>query len=175
MRVWGLLTAICSGLVVSGGATAAEVTYSDTHGSHCRQLVEHSELSTYTCHGPQGRSLTVFDAGMIGGLTHGSGLETQKWQPATRITGDGIGKKVEWRSVAGVPYAAIHRVHTPRGSVLVITRLSGTGGCHIGYVDGAIPAANARAAAIADASRNGFRCGTDEAETVGRKIYDDGF
>ncbi|MFK5595881.1 hypothetical protein ACFZ8E_02570 [Methylobacterium sp. HMF5984] len=172
MRVWVLLTAICGGLIVSGGTMAAEVTYSDTHGSHCRQLVEHSELSTYTCRCPKGRSLTVFDAGMIGGLTHGSGPEAQKWQPATRITGDGIGKKVEWRSVAGVPYAAIHRVHTPRGSVLVITHLSVAGGCHVGYVDGALPAANARAAAIADASRDRFRCGTDKAETVGRKLYD---
>lgn len=168
-----LLAVACGFLAVPNSGSAAEVTYSDTHGSHCRQLVEKSELSTYTCRGPKGRSLTVVDAGMIGGILFGAGQKQVEWQPSTQIAGDGIGKKVEWRSLSGAPYAAIHRMHTPRGSVLVVTHLSSSGSCHVGYVDGATPSANIKAAELADTSRDTFRCGIDKTTTIGRRLYGD--
>ena len=172
MRPSRLVLITCGLIAAPAAASATEVTYTDTHGAHCRQSVAHTELSTYTCRGPAGRSLTVVDAVMSGGITYGRGPQAEAWQPGTRITGDGIGKKVEWRSLAGVPYAAIHRMHTPGGSVLVVTKLSAAGGCHAGYVDGAQPGANARASALADSARDSFRCGVDRAATIGRRLYD---
>lgn len=163
------LVALACLVVTAVTAKAAEVIYTDTHGQHCRQITENSELSQYTCKGIAGRTIAVSDAVMIGNLHYGAADESL--QPSTRITGEGIGKKVEWRLADGRPYAAIHRVLTPGGSVLVVTRLDRVKACHAGYVDGRSPDANGVAAGLAETARVSFRCGIDKPTTVGRKLY----
>lgn len=57
----------------------------------------------------------------------------------------------------------------PSGRTLVVTRLGPGGSCHVGYVDArANPDANELARKIADEHARSFKCGKDEAITLGK-------
>ena len=150
---------------------AETVVYTGTRGPSCRQIELHAELSQYECRGPAAYRFVVKDAVTVAGIVFGINQSGGALQPLARVKGEGIGPKVERHLFDGRPFAAVHRVFTQEGPVLVVTRLSSSGACHAGYVDGALPNANVIAAKIADASRSGFRCGTNKPQIVGRQIY----
>jgi hypothetical protein len=74
---------------------------------------------------------------------------------------------VEWRLRNGKPFAAIERWRVTTddegGEVtwLVVTALKGNEACHVHYVAGAYPDANAQARRAADDLAEGFNCNTD--------------
>ncbi len=79
-----------------------------------------------------------------------------------------IGKKIEWRLKDGKPFATILRwsvSYDPEDSVkqrswLVVTKLETEDSCHMGYVEGAYPDANAVAQKLADGFAESFSCKT---------------
>jgi hypothetical protein len=87
---------------------------------------------------------------------------------------------VEWRSLAGKPFAMIQRWSlsdtqnlAPSGrpaevAMLVVTRLPPGPVCHVAYIDAkANPDHNALARQTADEKAAAFRCGTDKTAIVG--------
>ncbi len=107
-----------------------------------------------------------------------------KEEPAahqTLASFNGEGKKIEWRLDKSAnqrrPFAAIMRWSTTkpddkgdqiRGEVLVVTRLSPSAVCHVGYVDGrANRNANELAREIADKHAREFRCRKDTPVVLG--------
>jgi hypothetical protein len=77
-----------------------------------------------------------------------------------------IGNTIEWRLHNGMPIATILRwsvSYDPEDSVkqkewLVVTKLEADNSCHMGYVEGAYPNANAAAQKLADGFADGFAC-----------------
>jgi hypothetical protein len=74
--------------------------------------------------------------------------------------------KIEWRLSRGKPIATIQRwnvSYDPENSEkikswLVVTKLEADNSCHMAYVEGAYPNANAKARELADTMSAGFSC-----------------
>lgn len=85
-----------------------------------------------------------------------------------------VGNKIEWRLRNGRPFATILRwtvSYDPENSEktktwLVVTKLEAGESCHMGYVEGAYPAANAAARKLADGFADGFSCTTGRATFI---------
>lgn len=85
-----------------------------------------------------------------------------------------VGNKIEWRRKNGKPIATILRwtvSYDPENSEktktwLVVTKLEADQSCHMGYVEGAYPNANAAARKLADGFADGFSCATGKATFI---------
>lgn len=81
-----------------------------------------------------------------------------------------VGKTIEWRLKDGKAIATILRwsvSYDPEDSNkqrswLVVTKLEENDSCHMGYVEGAFPQANAKARWLADTAAQSFSCKTDK-------------
>jgi hypothetical protein len=117
-------------------------------------------------------------------VSYGSRAKQELAATQTLAAFNGEGNRIEWRMATESngkkrPFATIMRWSTTttgengepvHGEVLVVTRLSPGGVCHVGYVDGrANPDANAIAREIADRHARNFRCGTDKRIVLGNK------
>lgn len=85
-----------------------------------------------------------------------------------------VGDRVEWRLSKGKPVATIFRwrvSYDPEDSTktktwLVVSKLENGNSCHMAYVEGSLPDANAKARAIADGKAPGFACNSATATFV---------
>lgn len=81
-----------------------------------------------------------------------------------------VGQKIEWRLKDGNPLATIFRWTVSYDSAdsaktktwLVVTKLEDSNSCHMGYVEGASPNANAAAQKLADDFAEDFSCKTSK-------------
>jgi hypothetical protein len=86
---------------------------------------------------------------------------------------NGVGKTIEWRLKDGTAIATIFRwtvSYDPEDSSktrewLVVTKLEAENSCHMAYVEGAYPNANAVAQKLVDGLAEGFSC------AVGKPIF----
>jgi hypothetical protein len=84
-----------------------------------------------------------------------------------------VGKRIEWRLKDGKPIAAILRWKVSYDSEdstktrdwLVVTKVEDRQSCHVGYVEGSYPDANAKARWLADTAAEVFSC------KVGKTIF----
>ncbi|WP_262267302.1 MULTISPECIES: hypothetical protein [Microvirga] len=152
----------------SGAVTAV---YSDTQGRTCKQIASESEFSHWSCSAPGGRRAQFMDTGLIAAVRFGDSTNTEL-EPGFQVSGDMIGKKIEWRVRDGKPFAGILRHFTRDADdnpsqVLVVTKVNGREACHIGYINARSKNANQQAAEIADNTAHTFKCGTDRPVRIG--------
>jgi hypothetical protein len=157
--------------------SAQTVVYSDTGGKSCKRLSHGEAGNEWICPGPDGQNVVFVDTGGFLGFQFGDGSYPQP--PFNPGRDQPFGKKIEWRLRDGKPYAAIlrayigvenlkpDRIEWITHQVLVVTKIDGKQACHIAYVNGAVPNANAKAAEIADANAASFNCGSDTPLKIG--------
>jgi hypothetical protein len=160
--------------LIAAAAAAAQPAsaYTNVDLDRCRVVsqVEEGASVTWRCPGHGAIPLIVLsgddrfdvDAGIDNGI----------WESPGRFSSPP--SRVEWRLRGRRPFAIIYRLtltghQEPTTSVLAVETVgrSGAPGCVIAWIAGSMPNANAVARARADARAAGFRCGRDEAETLG--------
>jgi hypothetical protein len=159
-------------LAAAAAAPAATSAYTNVDLDRCRVLsqVEEGASVTWRCPGYGGVPLIVLsgddrfdvDAGVDNGVWESPGRFSS---PPTRV---------EWRLRGRRPFAIIYRLsltghREPTTTVLAVETIgrAGAPGCVIAWLPGSMPNANGVARARADARAASFRCGRDQAETLG--------
>jgi hypothetical protein len=130
------------------------------------------------CKGADGFAFYVADGDLRFFLSYGPNGREQRSFRQTLPPFNSINDMLELRSLIGAkePHATILRYFTdsgmgdgsPKGQVLVVTKLDGIDACHMAYVDAlANPNANELARQAADSGET-FNCATDEPRIVGK-------
>lgn len=161
-----------------GDVTSAYATFDADKNCRHRPGRNEEDYGTWMCRGYNGIAvrLSAGDQRMSVSFGPQTGDELAAEQTLPRFN-DVYSGTIEWRlakdkSGKPRPFATILRWNpttSPEdrkasGRTLVITRLGPGSVCHVGYVDGRSPDANARARKVADEKARTFRCGTDKAE-----------
>ena len=159
--------------LAGGVASALEVSQAEVTVSNLdAQLIELTRLRALTLH-----QLTVLTGQLDltlaeGDLRSSVSFGTQGGDHCARGQSFGgfnsVGNTIEWRLKDGKPIATILRwsvSYDPEDSVkqkewLVVTKLEADNSCHLGYVEGAYPNANAVAQKLADGFAESFSCKT---------------
>jgi hypothetical protein len=192
------LTILFASLAAGVAVTAARPAVAETIQSHytsaaekaCKPFAknkpnEEMPWSETRCPGRAGYLVRLFDGDLRMTVSVGRTMAEAEKEPAAS---QGFGpfnqakETVEWRSVAGKPFAIIQRWtiadnENPDKSgrpksvpLLVVTRLPPGPVCHVAYIDAqANSDANVLARQAADQTARAFRCGTDEAQVVGKR------
>jgi hypothetical protein len=173
-------------LVATGALFAAPVSvfaassaYTDFDLKKCRHVSgeDVEDYGEWFCRGYRGISIYMNAGDQRIYVSYGNNAKNEPAASQTLASFNGEGSKIEWRIENGKPFATIMRWRTTvtnekrdsvRGSVLVVTKLSG-GVCHVGYVDGANKDANALARQIADKHARVFSCGKDKPIVLGEQ------
>jgi hypothetical protein len=172
---------LAAGAVVAAPVSvfAAESAYTDFDPKKCRHVPgrEAEDYGEWFCKGLGGIPVHMHAGDQRIYVSFGRNAKNEPAASQTLATFNGEGRRIEWRTEKGVPFAAIMRWSTTRtddrgdpvrGATLVVTRL-GTGGvCHVGYVDGqANRNANVLAREIADRHARKFVCDKDKPIVLG--------
>ena len=173
-----LLSAFCLWPIA---ATAGEITSAYTSfdlETSCARIEAGDDYvfaGTWACPGFKGMDIVVSSADDRDFVGFGeAGAQTC----AFRKTFNGFNtalSPVEWRLKNGKPFAAIERWRVVEGETgktstwLVVTALKGSEACHVHYVAGSYPEANAQARRAADDLAPDFDCERDE-PTVDSKV-----
>lgn len=182
-----LTSPIASGLIAillagstSAYAAPAQSRYVKFHLDQCT-VVERDEESgsiVQRCTGSDGFAFYVAEGDLRFFVGYGPNGREQRSFNQTLPPFNSINDTLELRSRIGAnkPHATILRYFTdsgmgdgsPKGQVLVVTKLDGDEACHMAYVDAlANSNANELARQAADSSEN-FDCATDEPRIVGK-------
>jgi hypothetical protein len=175
------LIAILLACSVNANAQPAQSRYVKFDLGKCT-VVERDEESgsiIQHCKDSDGFAFYIAEGDLRFFLGYGSNGRNQRAFRQTLAPFNSINDTLELRSWIGSenPHAAILRYFTesgmgddgsPKGQVLVVTKLDGDEACHMAYVDAlANPNANELARQVADSGEN-FNCATDEPRVVGK-------
>lgn len=176
-------------LATPAAAQAIQSHYTSTAEKACKAFAknkpnEEMPWSEMSCPGRAGYVVRLFDADLRMTVSVGRTVAEAEKEPAAS---QGFGPfnqakdTVEWRSVAGTPFAIIQRWtvadnENPDKSgqpksvpILVVTRLPPGPVCHVAYIDAqANPDANALARKSADEKARAFKCDTGEIAIIGK-------
>jgi hypothetical protein len=160
------------------GVTAAYTSFDADRNCRHRPGRDVEDYGTWTCRGFAGTAvlLSAGDQRMTVSFGPRAGDEVAAGQTLPgfndvykgtiewRVTNDERGKARPLATILRWNYMTSPDDRRASGRMLVVTRLNPGGVCHVGYIDGRAPDANARARKIADEKARAFRCGTDKAE-----------
>lgn len=185
LAVAGLFAAVPS----PAAAQAIRSDYTSTAEKACKTFAKNKPSdempwSEMSCPGRAGFVVRLFDADLRMTVSVGRTMAEAEKEPAAS---QGFGPfnqakdTVEWRSIAGKPFAIIQRwtiadSENPDKSgrpksvpILVVTRLPPGPVCHVAYIDGqANSDANVLARKAADENARAFKCDTGEIAIVGK-------
>jgi len=183
------LAALFAALAGLNSASAQPVfgsSYSTIAAMNCwsdgkKQADDHS---TRVCRGKSGFVVSVDVVDLRQTVSIGHNLTEAAKEPAAEAwfgPFNSASPRIEWRMAGSEPFAIIQRwqIADPSNqdksgrlhdkALLVVTRLSPGGVCHVGYVDvAANPDANELARQAADQSARSFVCGKDEVKIIGK-------
>lgn len=154
---------------LAAAAPANTSVYTALDLGRCRVIerIEEGESVRWRCPGHAGIPLLVGTGD--GRFDVDAGVDNNEWESLSQFNNPG--PRVEWRLRGQRPIAIIYRLSTSSPETAAFSRLAvetigraGRPGCVIGWIDGGLPDANARARAIADRRAESFRCGVDRAE-----------
>lgn len=169
MRV---LTLLLLAFLATPAAAANTSAYTDLILDKCRQLTpetsgdEGEGSGTFRCKGHGNIPVFFAEGDLRSFVSFGEDGESQCAFRQTFSGFNSVGNKIEWRLKNGRPVAAILRwtvSYDPEDSAktktwLVVTSLARGNTCHVGYVEGAYPNANAEARKLADTYAGEFNC-----------------
>jgi len=156
----GLIAGLLSMAAPTVHAAQGSYVYTPTHGASCADRSREG-FSRWRCPGPAGYVAEYTDEGNIAGIAIWHPKRQQhsplavSWRGACRVFGD----KLEWRVVAGRPYAAILRIWRIDSAAdgrereveeLMVLKVSRTGACRVASVNARQPQANEIAQSMAD-------------------------
>jgi hypothetical protein len=163
-------------------------TYSSTAAANCWSAEGKKNAddgASRICRGKAGLVVFVSDDDLRETVSVGHNRAEAAKEPAAQTwfgPFSSAAPTVEWRMAGSQPFAIIQRWQIadqsdedksgrPRDkALLIVTRLSPGGVCHVAYVDAsANPTANELARRAADESARGFVCGKDKPMIVGNR------
>jgi hypothetical protein len=184
MKIAGFLTLLA--MLVPAAAHAqgrTESVYTKIILSECGEELsspnQEMESARYWCRGYHDMDVMVAEGDLRFFVSYGPNAENELAAQQTLPQFNTINETMEWRvqPVEGgwEAFATILRFFTdetessPKGQVLVVTRLGETGTvCHVAYVDALLnPNANALAREAADTIARDFTCSHDEPGWIG--------
>jgi hypothetical protein len=181
--------ALATSFAQHAAAQALQIDYTSTAEKACKthaksKRSEEMAWVELSCAGRGGYVMRLYDVDLRMTVSVGRTIAAAATEPAAN---KGFGPfnrahdTVEWRSIAGKPFAIIQRWSlsdseklAPSGqpaevTMLVVTRLPPGPVCHVAYIDAkANPDHNALARQIADEKAAAFRCGTDKILIAGK-------
>lgn len=184
-----LSLALVTGYVQDAAAQAAQSHYTSTAEKACKihsksKRSEEMPWVELSCAGHGGYVLRLSDVDLRMTVSAGRTIAAAAKEPAAEKNFGPFNRAhdtVEWRSIAGKPFAIIQRWSlsdsnniTPSGrlaevGMLVVTRLPPGPVCHVAYIAAKEnPDHNALARQAADEKAAAFRCGTDKTLIVGK-------
>ena len=172
-------------LIGSASAQSFGSFYTSTAEKHCRLTHTGEDSSVSVCPGKAGLIVLVTEVDLRQTVSVGRNRKTADDEPAANASFEPFNSTdttVEWRTIAGKPFAIIQRWlitdnnapdkdgrPTDKG-LLVVTRLPPGAVCHVAYVDvAANPDPNELARKAADEIARNFKCGKDEVQFVGAR------
>lgn len=192
LMVMAFITVTLAEASLSGTASAQIAqnisSYTSTAEKDCRKIssgeTPDDDGGTRLCRGPAGLVVVVSEGDLRETVSAGRTRKAAESEPAARTSFGPFNSTtptIEWRSPEkGKPFAMIQRWHiadiadedkTGRPiakQMMVVTRLSPGGACHVAYIDVKANAnANDLAREAADTLASGFKCGTDQVKAFG--------
>jgi hypothetical protein len=189
-------SAIATALVALGVLTAGTrntsakpvfgSSYSSAAAANCWSdgKKEADDRSSRVCRGKSGLVVSIDVVDMRQTVSIGHNLAEAAKEPAAEAwfgPFNSAAPRIEWRMAGSEPFAIIQRwqIADPSNqdkggrlhdkALLVVTRLSPGGVCHVAYVDvAANPDANDLARQAADESARSFACGKDQVKVIGK-------
>ncbi|WP_407155471.1 hypothetical protein [Bradyrhizobium sp. STM 3557] len=161
-------------------------SYSSAAAANCWSdgKKEADDHSSRVCRGKSGFVVSVDVVDMRQTVSIGHTLAEAAKEPAAEAwfaPFNSAAPRIEWRMAGSEPIAIIQRWQLadqtdqdkngrPRDkALLIVTRLSPGGVCHVAYVDAAAnPNANELARKAADESARSFTCGKDQVKVIGK-------
>ena len=161
-------------------------SYSTTAAANCWSdgKKEPDDHSSRVCRGKSGLVVSVDVVDLRQTVSIGRNLTEAAKEPAADASFgpfNSASPRIEWRMAGSEPIAIIQRWQLadqtdqdnngrPRDkALLIVTRLSPGGVCHVAYVDAAAnPNADDLARQAADESARSFVCGKDEVKIIGK-------
>jgi hypothetical protein len=183
------LIAVAASFDVLSGANAQTIdsAYSSTARKDCRVIGAHNgvdDSTTRVCPGKAGLVVPVSEDDLRETVSVGRNRAAADREPAAQAwfgPFNSATTTVEWRMIAGRPFAIIQRWRIDDNSdedrggrpipkaMLVVTRLPPGAVCHVADVDvAANPDANALARKAADQIARDFNCGKDAVQVIGK-------
>ena len=180
---------LVTGSVQVAAAQAAQSQYTSTAEKACKthsrsKRSEEMPWVELSCAGHGGYVVRLSDADLRMTVSAGRTIAAAAKEPAAEKNFGPFNRAhdtVEWRSIAGKPFAIIQRWSlsdsdntTPSGrpaevGMMVVTRLPPGPVCHVAYIAAKEnPDHNALARQTADEKAAAFRCGTDKIMIVGK-------
>ena len=165
---WLSFFCLCPAAALAGENTSAYTAFELE--KTCRKVEQGDEFvfaGSWACPGYQGIDVTVSVADERSVVGFGPDATATCAYRKTFSAFNTALSPIEWRLSNGKPFAAIERWRVSTGddgssvTWLVITKLDGKEACHVHYVAGSYPNANAHARRAADDLVPGFDCGRD--------------
>lgn len=183
------LAALCALPAITRDAVARAVfgsSYSSTAAANCWSADGNKnadDQSSRICRGKAGRVVFVNIGDLRETVSVGRNRTEAAKEPAARVwfaPFSSASPRIEWRMAGSEPIAIIQRWQLadqadqdnngrPRDkALLIVTRLSPGGVCHVAYIDAAAnPDANELARKAADETAHSFVCGKDQVKIIG--------
>jgi hypothetical protein len=180
------MAAATGALIQQSAAQTIGSSYTSTDPKHCRVTSAGNGVDDSTirvCPGMAGYVVLISEDDLRESVSVGRNRLGASREPAARTSFGPFNSTtdtVEWRGVAGKPFAIIQRWHIADNAdqdkdgrpiakpMLAVTRLSPGPVCHVAYIDvQANPTANELARKAADEIARNFKCGKDEVKVVG--------
>ena len=175
-----------TGLVSPASAQTISSSYTSTAPKDCRVTGAGNgvdDSTTRFCPGKAGLGVLVSEDDLRETVSLGRSRAAASREPAAHLwfgPFNSTTTTVEWRALAGKPFAIIQRWHLDDNNdedkngrptakpMLAVTRLPPGPVCHVAYIDvQANPNANELARKAADELARGFKCGHDEVKVIG--------
>jgi hypothetical protein len=176
MRGWVMVGTL---FLATSAIAGYDSAYTDFVPESCKQIEPgaaegEGEFSpTYECKGYKGLSVTFVEDDLRSVVAFGRDGRNHCAMHQTFSGFNSVGKRIEWRLKDGKPIATILRWKVSYDSEdstktrdwLVVTKVEDRQSCHVGYVEGSYPDANAKARWLADTAAEVFSC------KVGKTIF----
>jgi hypothetical protein len=176
MRGWVMVGTL---FLATSAIAGYDSAYTDFVPESCKQIEPgaaegEGEFSpTYECKGYKGLSVTFVEDDLRSVVAFGRDGRNHCAMHQTFSGFNSVGKRIEWRLKDGKAIAAILRWKVSYDSEdatktkdwLVVTKVEDRQSCHVGYVEGSYPDANAKARWLADTAAEVFSC------KVGKTIF----
>jgi hypothetical protein len=152
--------------------------YTDIDLNECLVIKADDFGASFACPGYKGFPLLISEGDLRFFVSYGFGAPDEMAARQTVPAFNTIGDTLEWRvtNKTGdfMPFATILRYHTdagdgstPKGEILVVTKIETGNTCHIAYVDARLTSnANEVARKLADETAETFDCAEDEPQYV---------
>jgi hypothetical protein len=183
-----LATLFCAGFALNAPANAQTIGsfYTSTAPKDCRVTSAGNGVDDSTirvCPGKAGLVVVISEDDLREAVSIGRSRAAADREPAAQASFgpfNSTTNTVEWRALAGKPFAIIQRWHIADNGdqdkdgrpiakpMLAVTRLAPGPVCHVAYIDvKANPNANELARKAADETARNFKCGKDAVKVIG--------